>query len=56
MTQERKTQRDSQASANHDRHVLTDAELVEVVGGSTEGGPGGPGDGTGKASPKLFLA
>ena len=56
MTQERKTQRDSQAFANRDHRELTEAELVQVVGGSSEGGPGGPGDGTGKASPKLFLA
>lgn len=54
MTQERKTQRDSQAIANHDRHALTEAELAQVAGGSD--GPGGPTDGTGKASPKLILA
>ena len=54
MTYERERQVNSPATAQSERHELTEAELAQVVGGSTEGGPGGPGDGTGKASPKLF--
>jgi hypothetical protein len=36
------------------REALADDELAQVVGGG-DGGPGGPTDGTGKASPKLWL-
>jgi hypothetical protein len=45
MTQERKTQRESQALAKHGPHELSDDDLVQVAGGSE--GPGNPTDGTG---------
>jgi hypothetical protein len=52
MTQERETQRNRQATANHGHHELTEAELAHVAGGG--GGPVDPTDKTGKASPQLF--